>query len=122
MLLPLHGALTRSRCVRTLCRRRTLTHVRLSAPGLLNLMSYGRWSVENARSDKSICKGCGLKIDKEARRVGDHGGQYAKWQHLDCQKLLPIAPVSAPPAVHLLGPPTHAFRTHILFTESVTLP
>ena len=53
-------------------------------------------SVENARSDKSPCKGCGLKIDKEARRVGDHGGQYAKWQHLDCQKLLPSAPVSAP--------------------------
>ena len=59
-------------------------------------MSYGRWSVENARSDKSTCKGCGLKIDKEARRVGDHGGQYAKWQHLDYQKLLPSAPVSAP--------------------------
>jgi hypothetical protein len=51
-----------------------------------------RWSVEYAKSDKSTCKGCQEKIDKGALRVGDFGGQYPKWQHMPCTKLLPSFP------------------------------
>ena len=56
---------------------------------------YSRFSVEAAKSNRSTCKGCGLKIDKGEVRIGceleDLDGEFGghaitQWRHVQCVK------------------------------------
>lgn len=56
---------------------------------------YSRFSVEAAKSNRSTCKGCGLKIDKGEVRIGceleDLDGEFGghaitQWRHVHCVK------------------------------------
>jgi hypothetical protein len=56
---------------------------------------YSRFSVEAAKSNRSTCKGCGLKIDKGEVRIGceleDLDGEFGghaitQWRHVKCVK------------------------------------
>ena len=56
---------------------------------------YSRFTVEAAKSNRSTCKGCGLKIDKGEVRIGceleDLDGEFGghaitQWRHVHCVK------------------------------------
>lgn len=54
-------------------------------------MSATSYSVENAKSNRSTCKVCKTKIDKDVLRIGTCApgpGDYdmVSWRHLECQK------------------------------------
>ena len=54
-------------------------------------MAFAQYSVENAKSNRSTCKVCKAKIDKDALRIGtatEGPGDYlmTSWRHLECQK------------------------------------
>ena len=54
-------------------------------------MAFAQYSVENAKSNRSTCKVCKAKIEKDALRIGtatEGPGDYlmTSWRHLECQK------------------------------------